>query len=451
LVSDAERAQRLRVLLAKVQTNAALSVPGRPAPKKLTAWPTDDTFTSFPDSEYPSVAPRAATEDEREFAASAMERRYQSEDRWTSLLTTALEPPEAPATSHLREVIRPVAAPQEEALEEQPAAPTEEPEMPATSFASVVPEKLPEPPAIPAAPDSGSGRLRDEPQPSEPPMSALARAITKAAKERAIELGRSDEIWGDVLDNLRERRPTSRPDGQLPTQPPVSTAAPIRTDVSALRGEKPFPKAIVPQIDVGAEADGRSGPPSRRPKHRMRVLSGKQRAPERPSTTSRYVGWGLVAASVAAVAVASVVFVPKWLDARTAPTNKSEVADPPPQASSAPSAISTAETSAALPPASASHPGFPTDPNTPPADAAELPSNYGYVYFLSERPLHVYVNGRLAGETGQWLKVECDYRNVRFSERAVPKLGGPFPIWAGEWHTIVVPCRAATKFDAVAH
>ncbi|XXT23554.1 hypothetical protein WME94_18620 [Sorangium sp. So ce429] len=125
--------------------------------------------------------------------------------------------------------------------------------------------------------------------------------------------------------------------------------------------------------------------------------------------------------------------------AETAPT-------PPPApvetATAAPSAVETAapaETAA------------PTASAAPAAGSAEdLPSNRGHLLVKSSEQASVYVNGSLAGATGETLDVPCGTRYVRLGKLTTERTSTP--TWLSAGQAVIVGCRKKTEvsIDAAA-
>ena len=379
-------------------------------------------------------------EDVRAFSEASLGARYQAEDRWTSLLTGALEAsapedqgameplPTPPADDPGWRPPRAPALPAMPAVIEPPVPfPTERPP---PKFVTIEARPVEQPPARDPPPPPV------EQMPSVPPSSALERAIVKVAKDRALELGDGGAIWGDVVENLRERRPTARPEA-----PRASDGVPQSAQrLGGNQAASPSSAALESRRSAPTLSPASFG--SARLARRRWRWSPTRRAGER--TSGRWLGWGLAAAGAAGVAVASIVLVPRFLPGSPTRDGTAETAQPPP------SLPATSNTSAPLPSASAQPSASGSAAEAPPPDASDLPPNMGYVLFASDRALHVYVNGHLVGETGQWLRIECEYRNVRFSDRTMPKIGSSFPAWTGEGHTVVVPCRSATRLTVPA-
>jgi hypothetical protein len=78
-------------------------------------------------------------------------------------------------------------------------------------------------------------------------------------------------------------------------------------------------------------------------------------------------------------------------------------------------------------------------------DARALPEGKGYLFIESEPGQPVYVNGVLAGDTGQWLTVTCGFRNVRIALRGPTPAGRSFPSWVSDGASVLVPCHGATE------
>jgi hypothetical protein len=63
------------------------------------------------------------------------------------------------------------------------------------------------------------------------------------------------------------------------------------------------------------------------------------------------------------------------------------------------------------------------------------------------RRFSVYLNGGLAGATGQWIRTSCGVRHLRLAHVDPPPRGRSFPWWVDEGGPVVVPCRASTTVE----
>ncbi len=440
-MTDVRRAQRLRELLARVQANAARTVPGRPLRPALTAWPTDEAYTSFPDNRATSAPPPANAEEMRAFAEASLGQRFQAEDRWTSLLTGNVEnaprmppPPALPSPP-------PVSLPVDERPGSEPPRRTVE-DPPSSAGHRGLGGKLRR--ARGKSRSSAPSQCRHRhPRPCRAillraHLSGPSRRSRRSAPSRSGSARRSGATLSKTFASVVRRCVRSRG---------CRKSRRLGRRRARWRSCRRHPR----QPDRFGENDRAEafGPPSlgygRLGRRRWRT-GATRRAPERRA--AGWLGWGLAAAGAAGVAVASFVLIPRFLSG--SPTRdvavEANASSAWPRLPAAPSFATTSMSEVTLPGGRPSPSATPSgDASAAPPDASQLPSNYGYVNFVSDRELHVYVNGKLAGETGQWLRVECDYRNVRFSERTLPKIGSSFPAWTGEGHTVVLPCREATR------
>ncbi|MGK3982249.1 hypothetical protein WME99_04395 [Sorangium sp. So ce136] len=125
--------------------------------------------------------------------------------------------------------------------------------------------------------------------------------------------------------------------------------------------------------------------------------------------------------------------------AETAPT-------PPPApvetATAAPSAVETAVPAETAAPAASAAPAA--------GSAEDLPSNRGHLLVKSSEQASVYVNGSLAGATGETLDVPCGTRYVRLGKLTTEKASTP--TWLSAGQAVIVGCRKKTEvsIDATA-
>ncbi len=503
-MTDSERAQLLKKLLARVRANAdARPPPGSQAlanegvvllerpevlehEEELKAWPAAGERTSFPEE---------VTEAESALIARRIDgvvpmRRSSRPPRGTE--------PLAIAERGVRSLLR--ADRWSELVED---------DGPMASFASEVP--LPPPPPTPSV----EQKFRE-------PEGALERAVQHAAREKAAERG---AIWLDLVAELKERRgPPSRPTTpaiEIPSDlpPPADPDSALTIALSSVPEPAPEPEpqpepaqAAPPEDDEATEGDlplsrritappvARSVSPedSMRPYERHGTLrpewSGSSSVPSDlrrtlpssllpPSRRARRRGqrWSyakrLVAsrsgrlsapsralAFVAAVGIVAAVIAVAWFRspshaASTAPVVRVEPLSTPspvvattesPRGTTATSTATSAGTSA---PSSA--PSAPTGPTLvgitaeegAPADTAALPETLGYLLVASSTRMPVYLNGTIAGDTGSWMKVGCGWRYLRLARHGSPPAGSSFPVWATEGRSVLVPCRGATRVE----
>ncbi|WP_437514708.1 hypothetical protein [Sorangium sp. So ce1099] len=120
--------------------------------------------------------------------------------------------------------------------------------------------------------------------------------------------------------------------------------------------------------------------------------------------------------------------------AETAPT-------PPPApvetATAAPSAVDTAAPAETAAPAASAAPAA--------GGAEDLPSNRGHLLVKSSEQASVYVNGSLAGATGETLDVPCGTRYVRLGKLTTEKASTP--TWLSAGQAVIVGCRKKTELS----
>ncbi|KYF72189.1 hypothetical protein [Sorangium cellulosum] len=126
--------------------------------------------------------------------------------------------------------------------------------------------------------------------------------------------------------------------------------------------------------------------------------------------------------------------------AQPPPTQPTPAATPAETAPAAPSAVETATpTATAEPTATAA----PAETAAPAAGSSEsLPSNRGHLLVNSPEQASVYVNGSLAGNTGETLEVPCGTRYVRLGKLTTEKTSTP--AWLSSGQAVIVGCRKQT-------
>lgn len=63
------------------------------------------------------------------------------------------------------------------------------------------------------------------------------------------------------------------------------------------------------------------------------------------------------------------------------------------------------------------------------------------------RRFSVYLNGGLAGATGQWIRTACGVRHLRLAHVDPPPRGRSFPWWVDDGGPVVVPCGASVTVE----
>ncbi|WP_437737138.1 hypothetical protein [Sorangium sp. So ce1335] len=126
----------------------------------------------------------------------------------------------------------------------------------------------------------------------------------------------------------------------------------------------------------------------------------------------------------------------------TAPTPAAATAETAP-AEAAPAAPSAAETTTPAATAAPAETAAPAATGAAAAGSAEnLPSNRGHLLVNSPEQASVYVNGSLAGNTGETLEVPCGTRYVRLGKLTTEKAATP--AWLSAGQAVIVGCRKQT-------
>ncbi|AGP36242.1 hypothetical protein [Sorangium cellulosum] len=106
-------------------------------------------------------------------------------------------------------------------------------------------------------------------------------------------------------------------------------------------------------------------------------------------------------------------------------------------------APSAAQTAAPAETAAPTETAAPAASSAPAAGSAEdLPSNRGHLLVNSSQQASVYVNGSLAGNTGETLDVPCGTRYVRLGKLTTEKASTP--AWLSAGQAVIVGCRKQT-------
>jgi hypothetical protein len=268
-----------------------------------------------------------------------------------------------------------------------------------------------------------------------------------------------------------EEAPSELPLSTRVTAPPVARSVspeesgPERLDT--LRPEWTPPPGV--PSDLRRTLPSSLLPPSRRARRRsQRWAAAKQKAAARGERQ----GSSRALAFVAALAVVFVVIVVAWMKSPpravsapapaptttptggvapnvTSPVKTTAVVATTARESAAPSPSDATTVASAAP--SASTPTMSSVGITPeegaPKDTPELPESLGYLFVSSKQKLPVYLNGLIAGDTQSWMKVACGWRYLRLARHGSPPAGSSFPVWATDGHSVLVPCRGATRVD----
>ncbi|KYF80890.1 hypothetical protein BE11_33285, partial [Sorangium cellulosum] len=121
-------------------------------------------------------------------------------------------------------------------------------------------------------------------------------------------------------------------------------------------------------------------------------------------------------------------------------TQPTPAATPAETAPAAPSAVETATPAATAEPTTTA---APAETAAPAAGSSEnLPSNRGHLLVNSPEQASVYVNGSLAGNTGETLEVPCGTRYVRLGKLTTEKTSTP--TWLSSGQAVIVGCRKQT-------
>lgn len=119
---------------------------------------------------------------------------------------------------------------------------------------------------------------------------------------------------------------------------------------------------------------------------------------------------------------------------------------------SAPAALISASSPSVGAPASASAATTGAADAAPNGDASPTPPTEplgeaeGWLRVRGRR-FSVYLNGGLAGATGQWIRTACGVRHLRLAHVDPPPRGRSFPWWVDEGGPVVVPCGASTTVE----
>jgi hypothetical protein len=82
--------------------------------------------------------------------------------------------------------------------------------------------------------------------------------------------------------------------------------------------------------------------------------------------------------------------------------------------------------------------------DTPPEEP--LGEAEGWLRVRGQR-FSIYLNGGLAGVTGQWIRTACGVRHLRLAHVDPPPRGRSFPWWVDEGGPVIVPCGASSTVD----
>ncbi|AUX42002.1 hypothetical protein SOCE26_034270 [Sorangium cellulosum] len=400
---------------------------------------------------------------------------------------------------------KPVVAPKMPA-ERRPAPEAAAPERrPALDRAEAAPARTTPTPAAKeaaAAPEALAARAQpvdEAATPRTPAETAAAAARRSAIGEPAIDRELSRDMVDDeptVIRGMLEDEPTvirSRPEGLEDEETAVRSA---RSEAQAMarlvqdqetveaapgvlpkeaagepeRASRPkalerdlLPKVITRDPPIAATAKQE---PKQSELVTTRPPADTRTVTERPPAARPRTGLRIAAvALLLAAAGAAVGYRLGWFGAEPAPaplpdTSQGAVQDvtaqPPAAATTAPAAepaSAPAETAAATqqavdtaaPAASAA----PTASAAPAADAAptagnpeDLPASRGHLVVNSPQLASVYLNGTLAGNTGDTLEVPCGTRNVRLGKQTTDKTATP--TWLSSGQAVIVGCRKKT-------
>jgi hypothetical protein len=264
-----------------------------------------------------------------------------------------------------------------------------------------------------------------------------------------------------------------------------ATGIPSQPEASPAIGEKLAPDLVAAKIVEAAPAPIQPSTEVTIPSRRYAESTPTEAAP-RPTRSRRTAA--IVIGLVAAVLIGAGVFIGLsngWLGFSVTPRTKPTVTNPsieappsaetgaavapPPEtvpppmadtaaattppvvggASAAPSVSARPSAAAsAAPPPSASAAPQPSASAAPTAQAegASLPPNRGYLIVTSTTPANVYLNGVLAGPTGQNLEVDCGAKFIRLGP--VIAEGAPKPAfitWLSEGRSVKILCRSVTS------
>ncbi len=144
----------------------------------------------------------------------------------------------------------------------------------------------------------------------------------------------------------------------------------------------------------------------------------------------------------------------------TTPGATQDVTEQPPTTAQTPTAApaetapapAPAETAVAPAPAETAAPtetAAPAETSAPAAGSADdLPPNRGHLLVNSPQQASVYVNGSLAGSTGETLDVPCGTRYVRLGKLTTEKVSSP--AWLSSGQAVIVGCRKKTVLSIAA-
>ncbi|WP_437639942.1 hypothetical protein [Sorangium sp. So ce854] len=241
--------------------------------------------------------------------------------------------------------------------------------------------------------------------------------LPKEAAEEAERTSRPKPIDRDQLPKVITKDPPIAPADKGPKPSEVATTRPP-ADTSASVTERPAARprsraglviAAVALLVAGAAVAHRLG------------LFGSEPSPPTDVVPDNTAGAAQDTAQPPATAPTAAATPAEAAPAETAPAETAPAAP----AETAPAAPSAAETAA------------------PAADSAEsLPSTRGHLLVNSPEKASVYVNGSLAGNTGDTLEVPCGTRYVRLGKLTTEKTATPNWLSAGQ--AVIVGCRKKT-------